>query len=254
MNLVVSGMLCTDFRQVVGKRCGKMKLAAKENVLRVSLLVMSICFGILSISLIALGIAHIDELKWPRRYTHLNFVELPTFVIILGCMSLILAIGGCICSKSYNRTFYRWVCSEMGSTMADLKALVVSLQEEVTKLKSAKSGPVATHSIDFEEIIHEISDRNSRKSNLILFGVPEDSRLSDNQRKAQDTEHVKTVINVLADNISLDNFLVTLILVLILQVSVSTMAFKTRSSELNQKVESALVTNEVIFTENHVSS
>nr|CAH7737078.1 unnamed protein product [Callosobruchus chinensis] len=154
MNLVVSGMLCTDFRQVVGKRCGKMKLAAKENVLRVSLLVMSICFGILSISLIALGIAHVDELKWPRRYTGLNFVELPTFVIILGCMSLILAIGGCICSKSYNRIFYRW-------------------------------------------------------------------------------------------------FLVTLILVLILQVSVSVMAFKTRSSQLDQKVESTLVTNEVIFTENH---
>ncbi|CAH1989766.1 unnamed protein product [Acanthoscelides obtectus] len=109
---------------------------------------------ILSISLIALGIAHIGELKWPRRYTGLNFIELPTFVIILGVMSFILAVGGCICSKSYSRIFYRW-------------------------------------------------------------------------------------------------FLVTLILVLVLHVSISVMAFKTRSPELNQKVENALVTNEVIFTENH---
>nr|CAI5822610.1 unnamed protein product [Callosobruchus analis] len=96
------------------------------------------------------------------------------------------------------------VCSEIGSTLADLRALVVSLQEEVTKLKDTKSDPLATQSIDYEDIIQEISDRNSRKGNLILFGVPEDSRLSDNQRKAQDTEQVKNILNVLGDNISSD--------------------------------------------------
>ncbi|RZC34181.1 tetraspanin-33-like [Asbolus verrucosus] len=80
-----------------------MKFTANENVLRVALIVFSIVFGILSISLIALGVVYIDELWWPRRYIGLDFLELPTLLIILGSLSLLMAIAGCLCAKTYNR-------------------------------------------------------------------------------------------------------------------------------------------------------
>ncbi|KAG5884589.1 hypothetical protein JTB14_032683 [Gonioctena quinquepunctata] len=83
-----------------------MKFAPNENVLRVTLLVMSICFGMLSISLIALGIAHVDEIRWPKPYLALDFMELPTLVIILGSISLVLSFVGCFCAKSYNKIIY----------------------------------------------------------------------------------------------------------------------------------------------------
>ncbi|XP_023029848.1 leukocyte surface antigen CD53 isoform X2 [Leptinotarsa decemlineata] len=99
-------LLCSDFRYVMTKRFRRMKFEPNENVLRVTLFVFSICFGILSVSLIALGVVHMGELRWPRPYIGLELLELPTLVIILGSISLVLAFVGCICTKSYNRTLY----------------------------------------------------------------------------------------------------------------------------------------------------
>ncbi|KAJ8917820.1 hypothetical protein NQ315_010729 [Exocentrus adspersus] len=106
MNLLVIQLFCSDFRYVLTKQYRKMKFAPNEHVLRVALLVFSICFGVLSICLIALGIVYIDELGWPRRYIGLDFLELPTLIIILGGLSLVLAVVGCICAKSFNKPFY----------------------------------------------------------------------------------------------------------------------------------------------------
>ncbi|KAJ3644265.1 hypothetical protein Zmor_026931 [Zophobas morio] len=81
-----------------------MKFTPNENILRVALLVFSILFGILSVSLIALGVVYIDELWWPRRYVGLDFIELPTLLIVLGSLSLAMALAGCVCAKTYSRT------------------------------------------------------------------------------------------------------------------------------------------------------
>jgi hypothetical protein len=97
----------------------KMKFAANENVLRVALIVFSILFGvsswrrtrlrsthflqILSVSLIALGVVYVDELWWPRRYVGLDFIQLPTLLIVLGSLSLAMAVAGCLCAKTYSR-------------------------------------------------------------------------------------------------------------------------------------------------------
>ncbi|CAH1378586.1 hypothetical protein MTP99_002411 [Tenebrio molitor] len=80
-----------------------MKFAANENVLRVALIVFSILFGILSVSLIALGVVYVDELWWPRRYVGLDFIQLPTLLIVLGSLSLAMAVAGCLCAKTYSR-------------------------------------------------------------------------------------------------------------------------------------------------------
>ncbi|KAJ8975797.1 hypothetical protein NQ317_005179 [Molorchus minor] len=83
-----------------------MRFVPNEHSLRVALLVFSICFGVLSVCLVALGVVYVDELGWPRRYIGLDFLELPTLIIILGAVSLVLAVAGCICAKSYNRPFF----------------------------------------------------------------------------------------------------------------------------------------------------
>ncbi|XP_018567949.1 tetraspanin-9-like [Anoplophora glabripennis] len=106
MNLLVVQLFCSDFRYALAKQYRKMKFAPNEHVLRVALLVFSICFGVLSVCLIALGVVYVDELGWPRRYIGLDFLELPTLVIILGGLSLVLAVVGCICAKSYSKPFY----------------------------------------------------------------------------------------------------------------------------------------------------
>ncbi|CAG9822019.1 unnamed protein product [Phaedon cochleariae] len=98
--------IINDFGNLLRKRYMRMKFAPNENVLRVALLVFSICFGILSISLTALGVAYTHELKWPKPYIGLDFMELPTWVIILGVVSLVLSFVGCFCAKCYNRTIY----------------------------------------------------------------------------------------------------------------------------------------------------
>nr|CAI5868873.1 unnamed protein product [Callosobruchus analis] len=64
-------------------------------------------------------------------------------------------------------------CSTIGATLVDLRALVVSLQEEINALKSNRVDPAQTPAIDFEEIVQEVNDRQSRKNNLIIYGIVE---------------------------------------------------------------------------------
>ncbi|XP_044272136.1 leukocyte surface antigen CD53-like [Tribolium madens] len=82
-----------------------MKFKPNDNILRIALTAFSVLFGILSISLITLGAIYIDELWWPRRFVGLEFIEFPILLIILGSLSLIMAVVGCICAKTDNKTF-----------------------------------------------------------------------------------------------------------------------------------------------------
>nr|CAI5846598.1 unnamed protein product [Callosobruchus analis] len=93
----------------------------------------------------------------------------------------------------------------IGATLVDLRALVVSLQEEINALKSNRVDPAQTPAIDFEEIVQEVNDRQSRKNNLIIYGIVESTDQSNTRRKVYDADQVKNIIGVLDDEVNTDN-------------------------------------------------
>lgn len=66
-------------------------------------------------------------------------------------------------------------CSLMGDSISDLKSVIVALQREVAGLKAVQSNSSSSENVDFEDIVNEVSDRQYRKNNLIIFGIPDNS-------------------------------------------------------------------------------
>nr|CAH7760017.1 unnamed protein product [Callosobruchus chinensis] len=58
-----------------------------------------------------------------------------------------------------------------GREFKDLKALILKLQNDISELKTENAR--STPGFDFEDIIAEISERQKRKNNIMLFNVPE---------------------------------------------------------------------------------
>ncbi|KAK9737595.1 hypothetical protein QE152_g10582 [Popillia japonica] len=96
-------------------------------------------------------------------------------------------------------------CNDINS----LKALIVQLQDDVRDLKSINSLRTAdvttSKSFDLEEIIAEISDRERRKCNLIIFGIEEQDF---NKPRTNRIEGDKTVVTEILNslhNVELSN-------------------------------------------------
>nr|CAI5849869.1 unnamed protein product [Callosobruchus analis] len=97
-------------------------------------------------------------------------------------------------------------CNDFGSTLSDFKALVISLQEEIRNLKAAKTELIpSSESFDFEQIVQEVSDRNARKRNLIVYGVTEHAEPNSRQARVTDTEQVKSVLRYISSDIDIDS-------------------------------------------------
>jgi hypothetical protein len=79
---------------------------------------------ILSVSLIALGVVYVDELWWPRRYVGLDFIQLPTLLIVLGSLSLAMAVAGCLCAKTYSRVVLLLVSTQLKNADRRLNLLL----------------------------------------------------------------------------------------------------------------------------------
>lgn len=97
-------------------------------------------------------------------------------------------------------------CRQYGNDIKDLKAVILDLQNAIIELKSAKSDSSSQLPDNtFEEIIAEVSERNKRKSNLIIFGVPEqDESLTANMRTTKDKESVLEILQTVNRNVHID--------------------------------------------------
>lgn len=88
-------------------------------------------------------------------------------------------------------------CGALGQDIRDLKAVILSLQAELHELKASSLG--SSSQVDFEEFMQEFDERQSRKSNIIIFGVPEqDSRLESVlrlEKEKTDISNLVTLIN-----------------------------------------------------------
>nr|CAH7725949.1 unnamed protein product [Callosobruchus chinensis] len=61
---------------------------------------------------------------------------------------------------------------------------------------------VDTNAQDFEEVLHEIEERNSRKCNIILYGVAENKDATRQQHEIQDVAEVTKVLEFLSPDIN----------------------------------------------------
>lgn len=98
---------------------------------------------------------------------------------------------------------YDWSCKHcrtMGNDIKDLKSLILNLQQEIVGLKAELNVNLKSSAIDdemFENIIQEVNDRNNRKTNIVIFGIPEQSpEVPPEVRIANDKREVKEILHV----------------------------------------------------------
>lgn len=98
-------------------------------------------------------------------------------------------------------------CHQIGNDVNDLKALIVSLQNDIRELKQKSvNANTAVSNFNFEEVIEEINDRNKRKRNLIIFGLKEQNHNDpSNIRAENDIKVVSEVINKILPDLNNTN-------------------------------------------------
>lgn len=86
-------------------------------------------------------------------------------------------------------------CSALGNSIQELKKLIVSMQREIENLKTIRSVP--NSSIEFEEVVKEVSERQHRRNNIILYGIAENSSTERNIRILHDQQQTSKVLQYL---------------------------------------------------------
>uniref|UniRef100_A0A6P7GMJ3 Uncharacterized protein LOC114344492 n=1 Tax=Diabrotica virgifera virgifera TaxID=50390 RepID=A0A6P7GMJ3_DIAVI len=102
----------------------------------------------------------------------------------------------------YRKVDEFWI-KVIGNQISDLKKLIISLQNDIQELKAenVKIQP-STQQVDLEEVIEELNDRNRRKKNLVIFGVPDHSQ----QGEVDDDKlEVNKIINLLYPQFDISN-------------------------------------------------
>lgn len=93
-------------------------------------------------------------------------------------------------------------CAKIGSDINSLKAVIVALQEEIKVLKlSVSTVPPSTAAsaslFQTEKVIQEVSERNKRKCNIIIYGRSELINKNKTEQSEADTVFVKDVLTAL---------------------------------------------------------
>lgn len=92
---------------------------------------------------------------------------------IIGCVDISRAEA----RKIHLNTGFSWSCKGcvvMGNDLNALKKAIVALQDEVSNLRNGLvQQPTSPSLLDMEKIVREVSERDKRKCNIILFGCRE---------------------------------------------------------------------------------
>nr|CAI5851494.1 unnamed protein product [Callosobruchus analis] len=97
-----------------------------------------------------------------------------------------------------------WSCTECASTSSngvdELKLLIMSLQSELKELRSViDKQKVTSETLNFEEVVQEVFDREQRKNNLIIYGIKENNSIQiPTERQNFDKNQVRRVLEVLS--------------------------------------------------------
>ncbi|GJQ75782.1 hypothetical protein Trydic_g13324 [Trypoxylus dichotomus] len=92
-------------------------------------------------------------------------------------------------------------CNILSSDINDLKAAILSLRNDL----AAREKSAGIDDKAFEELLAELGDRNNRKQNIIMFGVPESDTHDANTRRSQELETVQAVLKALPSGMNTDH-------------------------------------------------
>ncbi|GJQ70229.1 hypothetical protein Trydic_g22682 [Trypoxylus dichotomus] len=92
-------------------------------------------------------------------------------------------------------------CNILSSDINDLKAATLSLRNDL----AAREKSAGIDDKAFEELLAELGDRNNRKQNIIMFGVPESDTHDANTRRSQELETVQAVLKALPSGMNTDH-------------------------------------------------
>nr|CAI5856932.1 unnamed protein product [Callosobruchus analis] len=104
-----------------------------------------------------------------------------------------------------SRRILKYYCDDCPLGLKLLPKLVKKVEElisEVKKLKASFVAPIDTSGQDFEEVLHEIEERNSRKFNIILYGVTENKDATRQQQEFQDLAEINKILEFLSPDTS----------------------------------------------------
>ena len=128
-------------------------------------------------------------------------------------------IACCVCERKYNiecvdvsaaearkinsKSGLFWSCTGCSSVVTELNSLrsiVLRLEKEIVSLKSSVLAPVQSvpSLIDTEKIVQEVSERERRKCNIVMFGCVEDVVPSKSARSEADSELVSSILGDLS--------------------------------------------------------
>ena len=94
-------------------------------------------------------------------------------------------------------------CIELGSDLNALKSAIVLLQDEINVLKTTisttqnKASRDDNSLLEIEKVIQEISEREKRKSNIMIYGCKEDTVNSNKDQHILDADKVSQILSTL---------------------------------------------------------
>lgn len=121
----------------------------------------------------------------------------------VNCAGLSKNEVDCLRSKRRKIHFYCDRC-DIVDTVLKLKEEVELLKKNLNECKNAISTDSAisnrSDNFSFDDVLTEFEDRNSRASNLIIYGLPESLNNDVNDRKQDDETRCKELLGSVVDN------------------------------------------------------
>lgn len=112
--------------------------------------------------------------------------------------------------KNVLQSIQNSLCTQMEQFKQEFSNEINKLRNEfsnqIAEIRSSGAVSAPTAPTSQEDIIQEVVERQKRKKNVIVVGVPESSDIIDNDaRRIKDLETVKTIISTLQPNLLMEN-------------------------------------------------
>ncbi|CAH0562827.1 unnamed protein product [Brassicogethes aeneus] len=156
---------------------------------------------------IALIASYFDEKTLKKIHNILNSNE-PIWLCNI-CDSLIETKEQCIryltqseARKIRSKQGLSWTCEScnaIGNDINSLKAVIISLKDDLLELKSKNT----MDKFSFEDVIYEIHEREKRKSNIVIFNVAESQSVTTANKIKDDKATTENILTNLSININI---------------------------------------------------
>ncbi|KAJ3655952.1 hypothetical protein Zmor_015059 [Zophobas morio] len=86
-------------------------------------------------------------------------------------------------------------CRKLGNDINSLKAVIISLQEQISTFQSAVTPSRLTELMSIEKSVYEFEERQKRANNLMVFGIKEGENLVKKEQTEKDVIFLKNMFS-----------------------------------------------------------